>query len=189
MRIKINGRTILKCDQRFKKHIWQDGDFKDKRIRRHRKPIMPMFKRTIKRVIVLALVLGFVGLHTQQKPETPTTEPVKAENTAEAATEPPLAIETPQPAQGDIFQVYFGDKADEARLVANCESGMDAGAISKTQDFGIMQIHFPTWGKVFGVTREQLLDADLNVRLAKAIFDRSGTWEAWKSSFRCHSLK
>ena len=189
MRIKINGRTIKKLDQRFKERVWQDGDFKDKRIRRHHKPILPMFKRTIKRVIVLALVLGFVGLHTQQKPETPTTEPVKAENATQDATEPPLAIELAQPAQGDIFQVYFGNKADEARLVANCESGMDAGAISKTEDYGIMQIHFPTWGKVFDVTREQLLDADLNVRLAKAIFDRSGSWQAWSNSKKCHNLQ
>lgn len=88
----------------------------------------------------------------------------------------------------DPFDRYFGDKADQARQVAKCESSMNEKAVSKTSDYGIMQINYPTWGKVFNVSKEDLLNKETNVKLAKQIYDRSGNFGAWYMSKKCHKL-
>jgi len=90
-------------------------------------------------------------------------------------------------AQGDLIQVVFGDKADEARKVAKCESNMNPLAHNKkTDDRGIFQINYKTWHKVFGDVN--YFDYDTNVKLAKQIYDRSGNWNPWRSSNKCHHL-
>jgi len=186
MRILYNGKTIGKMDQRFSKSVWLDGNYKDPRIRRHRKPFR--LKSLAKRIIILALVLGFVGLHTYKKPEIRPEIPKTPENAPENATEPPSSQSDQSVAEGDIFAVYWGDLAGEARKVCACESGGDPNAISKTGDYGLMQINFKTWSKVFNVTKEQLLDPDTNLRIAREIYLRTNSWTAWKSSKNCHSL-
>lgn len=87
----------------------------------------------------------------------------------------------------DLFDKYFGTLAPEARVVAQCESGMNPNAQNKkTDDRGLMQINYKTWHKVFGDV--DYFDPETNISLAKQIYDRSGNWSPWKSSKKCHNL-
>lgn len=88
----------------------------------------------------------------------------------------------------DLFDKYFKDKAEEARKVAECESGLNPNATNQTDDWGIMQINGKTWADYFGVTREQLLDKETNIRLASEIYKLSGDWHDWRFSKKCHHL-
>jgi hypothetical protein len=91
----------------------------------------------------------------------------------------------------DLFDKYFGLKADEARKVAKCESGM-RDVTSKpnrngTYDYGVMQIN-SLWLKVYNLTPDQLLDRETNISTAKKIYDRTGDFSAWRFSKHCHNL-
>ena len=95
------------------------------------------------------------------------------------------------PANYDLFDKYFGDKASEARKVANCESG-NRDIKSKmnrngTYDYGRMQIN-TIWLKYYGLTESQMLDEETNISTAKKIYDRSNNWSAWSNSKSCHHL-
>ena len=97
-----------------------------------------------------------------------------------------------KPAYTDEYDFYFKGKADEARKIANCESG-DRDIISQpnkngTIDIGRMQVN-SLWLKVYGLAQEDLLNKDTNIKVAKMIYDRSGNFSAWKSSFSCHGLR
>jgi len=197
MKVYYNGEVIAKKDQRFKDDFWTDGK-KDPRIRKHKKARrLPKLGSLAKRFIALILVLGFVGLHTADFNRNGTTTPTKAENAPQDDLEPPSWVKDKYPDNqinefdggetGDLFDKYFGKLADEARLVATCESGMNPKAHNKkTDDRGIFQIHYPIWVKVFGDV--DYFDEETNIRLAKQIYDRSGNWSPWKSSKKCHCL-
>ena len=116
-----------------------------------------------------------------------TAEPVKTE-VAEASGSFESADIPADYVEPDLFDRYFGDKADEARKVATCESGMIPTKTNATDDFGIMQINGKTWADYFGVTREQLLDEETNIRLASEIYKLSGDWYDWRFSKKCHHL-
>ena len=72
---------------------------------------------------------------------------------------------------------WFTD-VDRALCVIDQESSGNPNAVSPTDDHGLFQIHYPIWGPHFGVTRDQLYDPTLNVRLAAAILGIQG-WHAW----------
>lgn len=96
------------------------------------------------------------------------------------------------PAYTDEYDYYFGAKADEARKIAQCESG-DRDIVSKinyngTYDIGRMQIN-SLWLKVYNLTEKDLLNKDTNIKVAKAIYDRTNSWSAWYSSKKCHGLE
>ena len=79
-----------------------------------------------------------------------------------------------------LFQKYFGSEWQIAYKIAELESGLNPNAVSKTDDHGLMQIHCPLWCDFFGVSREELKNPELNIRLAKIIRDRSD-FNAWTS--------
>ena len=196
MKVYYNGEVIAKKDQRFKDDFWTDGK-KDPRIRKRKARRLPKLGSLAKRFIALILVLGFVGLHTADFNKNGTTTPVEAENAPQGDVEPPSWVKEKYPDNqinefdggetGDLFDKYFGKLADEARLVATCESGMNPKAHNKkTDDRGIFQIHYPIWVKVFGDV--DYFDEETNIKLAKQIYDRSGNWSPWKSSKKCHCL-
>jgi hypothetical protein len=96
------------------------------------------------------------------------------------------------PAYEDAYDEYFGNKADEARKVAKCESG-DRDIKSKmndngTYDYGRMQVN-TIWLKFYKVSQEDLLNKDINIKVAKMVYDRRGNWSAWSSSSKCHGLE
>ena len=78
MKIKYLGKTISTADKRFKEIRWQDGDFKDSRIRKSksyakakRNKKIDTFKYELKKtfvlVITLALITGFVYIQLAAK--------------------------------------------------------------------------------------------------------------------------
>jgi hypothetical protein len=96
-----------------------------------------------------------------------------------------------EPAYTDYFDKYFGEKAEEARKIASCESENKdiKSKMNKngTYDYGRMQIN-TIWLKYFGLTESQALDEVTNIETAKKIYDRSNNWSAWSSSKKCHHL-
>lgn len=207
MKYKINYNygsnphsEIVKRDERFNKKITFKGDGSDQRI--NRRPQGNILARIHK-----AFALGFCSVvlvsltymcYTNSKTEAISTP--KAETPAQQDEEPaskPLNGATSfqsadMPAYTDLYDQYFGNKADEARKVAKCESGMrpDAININKngSKDIGLFQINDRTWLEVYQVTESQLKDEEVNIKTAKAIYARSNSWQAWKSSFKCHHL-
>jgi hypothetical protein len=132
----------------------------------------------------LLIATGLTGICELR--EAKTAEPIKAEavegGSFESADIPADYVEP------DLFDRYFGDKAEEARKVAECESKMNPNATNSTDDFGIMQLNAKTWADYFGVSREQLLDKETNIRLASEIYKLAGDWYDWRFSKKCHHL-
>jgi len=97
-----------------------------------------------------------------------------------------LARQQPKVSQADILAEIAKEWGDlgydtviTAYRVANCESKFNTYAHSKTADFGVFQINAPTWVNHFGIIEEQLYDYKLNIRLAKQIYLRSGSFRPW----------
>lgn len=75
----------------------------------------------------------------------------------------------------------FPEDARTALAVARCESGFDQGARGPTQDYGVYQIHQPSWDSV---AKQKGLDykrsAYDNIQMARHIYDNAGqTWQDW----------
>lgn len=101
---------------------------------------------------------------------------------------PRIAPTEPQNVPVSILEEVWGSLSPQVEKLIMCESGGNLKAHNlQTDSRGLMQIHYPTWHKVFGDV--DYYDYDTNVKVAKQIFDRSGNWSAWKSSKSCHKLK
>lgn len=95
-----------------------------------------------------------------------------------------LGLTACTPAQA--IQIHFGD-SPTARRVAQCESKMDPGAVSPTNDHGLFQINSPTWNKPghsdpvadsIGGNWDKRYDPLWNSWFAKQIVDKYG-WTMW----------
>ena len=71
----------------------------------------------------------------------------------------------------------YGWNVDSALRVMACESRGDPGAISPTDDWGLMQINRPTWETTYGPA-ESWLDPATNVAVAYEIWKQGG-WAWW----------
>lgn len=78
-----------------------------------------------------------------------------------------------------LCQKYFPEQVNNCLLVMKAESGGNARAYSRTHDAGLMQINVPTWSRFFGLTAEQLFDPETNIKCARVIYNRSGSWRPW----------
>ena len=90
------------------------------------------------------------------------------------------SAEAPSPAQ-DAINYYFGDIADQATRVAECESGMDPNAVSPGGgNWGLFQINKIHQGLVesMGYSWDQILDPYVNAKVARRLYDASG-WRPW----------
>lgn len=77
--------------------------------------------------------------------------------------------------------MVFGSRAPEAERVAWCESKLDAGAVSSTNDHGLFQINGVHQGKFVEVTGQpwhMVYDAFWNTVYAKYLYDTQG-WQPW----------
>lgn len=78
----------------------------------------------------------------------------------------------------EMIKTEFGEEADNAILVANCESSMNPKTIGdkhlKHYSYGLFQIN-TRWHPY---TEKQLLEPEFNIKIAKQIYDRGG-WERW----------
>jgi hypothetical protein len=83
------------------------------------------------------------------------------------------------PSVEELIRQAFGGDAPLMLRVAWCESRLDPGARNpRSTARGVFQLVW-LWG-----TEAERLDAATNVRIAKRLFDRSGT-RPWKASERC----
>lgn len=74
----------------------------------------------------------------------------------------------------------FVETPNTAVAVARCESGLDIDVIGPTSDYGLMQIHAPTWHDVaieLGYTDYKTNPIE-NLQMARYIYEQSG-WNAW----------
>ena len=89
-----------------------------------------------------------------------------------------------EPTIKEMIDGQFGSQKANAYRVFQCESGLNPKAVSKTQDFGISQVHLPAhrnkiagkndWEKI-----QTLFDYKENIRIAKRIYDASGSFNPW----------
>lgn len=97
------------------------------------------------------------------------------------------SVERWRPLIGNLWPV---GEIDTALCVMQHESGGDPHAgPSETNDHGLMQIHAPLWTDLYGVSIEDLYDAETNAEIAFDIWTRWG-WEAWTAYNRgkCNNL-
>ncbi len=75
----------------------------------------------------------------------------------------------------------FGHRVAEAERVAWCESKLDPGAVSTTNDHGLFQIngvHERTFVEVTGQPWDMVYDGYWNTVYAKHLYDTQG-WSPW----------
>ena len=101
-------------------------------------------------------------------------------------------IETKNPIDAKIYELWGERHYLLARSVFKCESGLRAEAVSwDSKDIGIAQINFPIWAEAikekFGYTMVDLFDPMKNLEVAYWIWDRAdgiegdgrGSFEPW----------
>lgn len=75
----------------------------------------------------------------------------------------------------------FGAAAGQAHRIAECESGMNPRAVSRTNDHGLFQInqvHRNTFSQVTGQPWSAVYSPYFNAMFAKWLYDRQG-WTPW----------
>ncbi|HAS13406.1 MAG TPA: hypothetical protein DCS55_23305 [Acidimicrobiaceae bacterium] len=96
---------------------------------------------------------------------------------AAAATAPAGSLE-------GIIHRHFGSAAPAAIRVATCESGMNPGAVSPTNDHGLFQINIVHRGQfeaVTGAPWSSVYDPELNTIYARHLYAQQG-WSPWVCS-------
>ena len=96
------------------------------------------------------------------------------------------SAEAPSAAQ-DAINYYFGDIADQATRVADCESGMDPNAVSPGGgNYGLFQInsvHRDEFEAVTGRPWSDVTDPYANTAYAVRLYNESGGWGPWACSW------
>jgi len=89
---------------------------------------------------------------------------------------------TPQQATNVAIHLIFGDHADEAHAVVECESGHNHLAVSPDGSnhglFQINNVHRSTFEQVTGKPWADRYDPVLNTAFAKWLYDQQG-WRPW----------
>lgn len=70
----------------------------------------------------------------------------------------------------------FPEDPQTALAIAKCESGLNPNAVGPTNDFGLMQIHSPSWNNAaisLGLD-EYKTDPIQNLQMARYIYDNAG---------------
>lgn len=115
-------------------------------------------------------------------PPPPTRVAARTQASAPAPTD-----STPPPAGSGsataAISQYFGDIYDSAVRVAQCESGLDPGAISPGGgNWGLFQInttHKADFENYTGQPWSAVLNADYNAMYARKLYDGNGGWGPW----------
>ena len=79
----------------------------------------------------------------------------------------------------------FGPQAGEAERIAHCESTMNTGAVSPTNDHGLFQInavHERKFVEVTGQPWHMVYDGFWNTVYAKYLYDTQG-WQPWSCRY------
>jgi len=123
----------------------------------------------------------------------PLVEEVEAKEASDLEASPPF-YPIPLPSrpedliEAEIWDVFGANLYEEALAVFKCESGLNPGAVGKntngTYDVGIPQIN-----TVHGIKSKWLKNPGIAIRVAKQLYDETGDWSAWYSSYKCHKIK
>lgn len=154
-------------------------------------------------LLMLAMLFFHVyGLYLTYQPEQELLSPIPVQAKEVEPTPKPIVEPTPTPKPEFTIEGYirevFGEHAEEALIIADCESKMNPEAHGDTallvvngkdivgDSIGLFQIR--TGGKDFNRARangmspdefrEWMWDAKSNIEYAKEIFDRQG-WSPW----------
>lgn len=84
-----------------------------------------------------------------------------------------------------VAEHFPADEVETAMCIIRHESSGDPEAKNRRSSAtGLFQILAGLWGDHYNVSREQLTDPELNVYLARDIWDQSG-WHAWTTRRLC----
>ena len=84
-----------------------------------------------------------------------------------------------------VQQHFPADEVETALCIIRYESAGDPAADNpRSSATGLFQILAGHWGDQFRVSETQFRDPDLNVRLARVIWDDAG-WRAWTTNHLC----
>ena len=192
--IKLNGKVIRTVGGKKAGRFATNATTKPRKrtTKRHNRKQRHILTPLIPILWILLIATGCTGICelNEMSRQPLTAEPMKVEVVEASGSFESHDIPADY-VEPDLFDRYFGDKADEARKVATCESG-NRDIESKpnwngTKDYGRFQVN-SLWLDVYGLTPAQLLDAETNLSTAKKIYDRTGNWTAWKYSKHCHGL-
>jgi soluble lytic murein transglycosylase-like protein len=86
---------------------------------------------------------------------------------------------TPEQQAAVTISATFGDHANEALAIAQCESSLNPNAVSRG-NYGLFQINAVHKGLVasMGYSWDQILDPGVNTAVAKRLYDEQG-WGPW----------
>lgn len=102
------------------------------------------------------------------------TEAREAEERRAAASAPAGSLE-------EIIVRHFGSAAPAAIRIAECESSLNPGAVSATDDHGLFQINIVHRGQfeaVTGAPWSSVYDPELNTAYARHLYAQQG-WSPW----------
>lgn len=88
---------------------------------------------------------------------------------------------TPGAGPEDQIGFFFQEHTDAALKIASCESNMDPGAVSPTNDHGLFQInavHRAEFERRTGEAWSRVYDPYWNAMYARMLFDSQG-WSPW----------
>jgi len=84
-----------------------------------------------------------------------------------------------------VAKYFPANEVNNALITMKYESGGDPNAVSRTQDFGLLQLNFKTWGRFFGKSKQELLEPETNIACARIVFKRAGNkWTPWVGARR-----
>jgi len=87
-----------------------------------------------------------------------------------------------------VEQHFPPEEVEIGLCVIRNESGGDPGAENpRSSAAGLFQILSSLWSDHYGVSYDRLLDPEVNTRVARSIWDKSG-WLAWSAYRRCDHL-
>jgi len=88
-----------------------------------------------------------------------------------------------------LVEEHFPPEEIEVALcvIRNESAGNPTADNPRSSATGLFQILASLWSDQYGVSYQQLLDPEVNTRVARAIWDESG-WTAWSAYRRCDHI-
>ncbi|MDP2864565.1 MAG: transglycosylase SLT domain-containing protein [bacterium] len=79
-----------------------------------------------------------------------------------------------------LGNLWYEGLLTHAAQVCNCESGGRPTIEGPTDDYGLFQVHFPTWEGWWNLEkREQLYNPEFNINFAIKIYKHNNSWWPW----------
>lgn len=146
----------------------------------YRRKTIPAWKHSVIVVSLSTLTLAMIAGWADEKFKPVMASPLSNKEyvTVEKVVEKKV-FETPKTIE-DKIRATFPEDPENAIKIARCESGLKEAAFNPantngTTDSGIFQIN-----SVHGVAKHILMDSDVNIAVARVIYERAGnSWRPW----------